>query len=176
MRPVLARLLTAVAAAALLGLAPGCTTQPGLTCPGQRVASLAMQGALDAGATGCATPPPGGWSVKPAISFDADFTWEEALGRLDYCSGGFHAAPLYGTRSGDHLRVEGAVPGAVLAACGATCTPRMALVIEGDLSPAAQGAVTFAGTLTETFDDSAGGCGACVLPCTSTYDLSGVSR
>jgi hypothetical protein len=173
---VRAQLRTAVAAAGLLGLAPACTTQTGLTCPGQRVASLAMQGTLDDGATGCVTPPPGGWSVKPAISFDADFTFEDALGRLDYCSGGPHAAPLYGTRSGDHLRAEATVPGAVLAACGATCTPRMTLVVEGDLSPAAPGAATFAGTLTETFDDSTGGCGACVLPCTSTYDLAGQPR
>ena len=163
------------ALAAAVALAAGCTPQASASCPGQLVAALAMSGILDAGDTGCATPPAAGWSesVPLTLSFDADFSWDGVSGQLAYCAGGTHAAVLYGTRSGDHLHAEATVPGAVLSVCSSTCTPLMTVVVDGDLSP---GTPAFTGTLVESFHDSTGDCSPCALPCTSTYALTGESR
>jgi hypothetical protein len=160
----------ALAGSALLA---GCTPQATASCPGRLVAALAMTGTLDAGATGCAAPPAAGWSVPGSLSFDADFDWDDATGRLAYCAGGSHAAVLYGTRSGDHLRAEVTVQGAALSACSRSCAPLMTLVVEGDL---ASGTPAFTGTLTESFQGAGGDCSPCVLPCTSTYALTGETR
>lgn len=156
-------------------------------CPGQVIASLALHGELDQ--AGCAVPPAGGWEVPdrlpdgpplapgdPTPTFAALFAWDEAAQRLSYCPGVSHAAVLHGTRSGDHLRVETTLPGAVLDGCRATCTPLMTVLVEGDLSGGNGTPLTFSGALTETFDRSPGSCEPCQLPCASRYLLTGTER
>lgn len=157
-------------------------------CPGATLVQLALHGVRDDGATGCDVAPPGGWLVPatlpdaaptaatPVPTFLASF---RQLGgdELAYCTGEGRAAVLHGTRSGDHLRVEVTLPGAVLGACAATCRPLMREVIEGDLVAGQGGAAaTFTGTLTETFEDGQGPCGECRLPCRSTYALTGTAQ
>jgi hypothetical protein len=176
--------LAAAALAALAALLPGCVRNETEQCPGLVIAALALHGTL--ASTGCVVPPPG-WSVPAALpdaaptaadpvpTFAADFAFDEGAGRLAYCTRDPHSAVLLGTRSGDHLRAEVTLPGAVLSSCAASCAPLTTLVVEGDLSGAG-GSPSFTGTLTETLDDSAGACGGCVLPCTSVYDLAGESR
>jgi len=162
---------------AVLALA-ACQSQPA-GCPGRVIASLALHGTLDVTATGCATPPAAGWTApatlpdgSPDATFRAVFTWDDAGQQLAYCSGGPHAAVLYGTRDGDHVHAEITLPGAALGACAATCAPLMTVVIDGDLSPAGS-PPAFSGTLTETYDQSQLPCEPCVLPCTSTYAVTG---
>lgn len=173
-------LLALVPAASLaLGACEGTRNQE---CPGHVIASLALHGELDLAATGCVVAPAAGWTVPATLPggppdgvFGAVFTWDEAGQRLAYCSGGTHAAALYGTRTGDHLHAEITLPGAALGACAATCTPLMTVVVDGDLVSTSSPA-TFSGTLTETFDQSSGSCGACQLPCTSKYALTGTEQ
>jgi hypothetical protein len=174
-------LLLALVPAASLALA-ACERNRDRGCPGQVFAVLALHGALDAAATGCAVPPQAGWNVPATLpdgtqdgTFDAVLAWDQGAQQLAYCSGGSHAAPLLGTRSGDHLRAQVTIPGAVLGQCAVTCTPFMTVTVEGDLS-ASTSPMTFTGTLTETFEDGAGDCGVCQLPCTSTYALTGTGR
>jgi hypothetical protein len=160
--------------AAAIAIAAGCTPQASATCPGQPIAALTITGTLVASATGCATPPSAGWSVPGSLGpLDADLRWDEGSGQLAYCAGGSHAAVLYGTRSGGHVRAGATVAGALLAACAATCTPQDTVVVEGELS---SGTPAFTGTLTESFHDSDGACSPCALPCTSTYALTGETR
>jgi hypothetical protein len=163
-------------------LLPACEQNTSAGCPGAVFATLGLHGTLDAAATGCAVAPQAGWNVpamlpdgKPDGTFVAELSWEESTQQLAYCSGGAHAAVLYGTRSGDHLHAQASVSGAVLGQCSSTCTPVMTVTVDGDLSSASSPA-TFTGTLTETFDDSAGDCGTCRLPCTSAYALTGTAR
>ncbi len=171
----------ALALAASLALA-ACEKSRDQGCPGRVIAALALHGDLDTAATGCVVPPGGGWTVPATLpdappdgTFDAEFTYDDAGQRLAYCSGGPHAAALYGTRSGDHLHAEVTLPGAVLGSCAATCTPLMTVVVDGDLSSGSS-PVTFSGTLTETFHDSTDSCAPCQLPCTSVYVLSGTEQ
>jgi hypothetical protein len=128
----------------------------------------------DAG-TGCVAPPGTGWAPPAALSpFDASFRWDAGTGVLAYCAGGSRAAVLLGTRDGDHLRAEVTIPGAVLGECAVTCAPLTTVVVEGDLGGGGGAPQTFAGTLTETFDGGAGPCGACQLPCTTRYTVTGI--
>jgi hypothetical protein len=175
------RLLTALLPAISV-LLPACEQTPGGLCPGTSIATLGLHGTLDEAATGCAVPPPAGWNVpatlpagKPDGTFVAELAWEESTQRLAYCPGGLHAEVLVGTRSGDHLHAQASLAGAVLGQCSSTCAPVMTIVFDGDLSSAGTPA-TFTGTLTETFDGSAGDCGTCRLPCTSAYTLTGTAR
>lgn len=174
--------------AATLALA-GCASQAAEDCPGAPLVSLALHGTLDAGATGCATPPGGGWVVPatlpdraptaadPVPSFHGSFRQDAGTDAIAYCTGRQHAAVLHGVRTGDHLRAEVTLSGAVLGACAATCRPLVTEVIEGDLTAGQGGApATFAGTMTETFDGGDGLCGDCQLPCTSRYVLSGTAE
>ncbi len=171
----------ALAVAASLALA-ACDAARSEGCPGHVIAALALHGDLDAAATGCVAPPAGGWTVPATLpeappdgTFDAEFTYDDATQQLAYCTGAPHAAALLGTRSGDHLHAEITLPGAVLGGCGATCTPLMTVVVDGDLSSTTSPA-TFSGTLTETFHDSTDSCAPCQLPCTSTYVLTGTEQ
>lgn len=174
------RLLLVLLPAASLALA-ACEQTTGEGCPGRTLAMLALHGDLDLAATGCAVPPAAGWTVPATLpaaggTFEAQFAWDESTQQLAYCTGATHAAVLLGTRSGDHLRAQVTLPGAVLGACAATCTPLMTVVVEGDLSQAST-PVTFTGTLTETFDDGGtGSCAPCQLPCTSAYTLTGTEE
>jgi hypothetical protein len=174
-RPWLLALLPAAS------LALGCGKAREDRCPGRTIASLALHGVLDPAATGCVVAPEVGWIVPETLppgtpdgTFDAELAWDDGAERLAYCTGGLHAATLYGTRAGDHIHAEVRLPAAVLASCAATCTPVMSVVVEGDLS--AGSPVTFSGTLTETFDGSSGDCAPCQLPCTSSYTLTGTER
>lgn len=167
-------------AAALL--AASCAQSPAQDCPGEPLAFLSLRGIRDDAATGCATPPAGGWVVpatlpttaptadnpEPTFSATLETTGDDGVA---YCTSATRAAVLHGTYAGTHLRVEVTVPGAVLGACAATCRPLMTEVIEGELD-----AGTFTGTLTETFDGGVGPCGDCQLPCTSRYVLTGTAR
>jgi hypothetical protein len=182
------------AAAALLPLAAalalaGCAPQATEDCPGALLASLALHGTLDAGASGCVAPPGGGWVVPatlpdraptaadPVPTFHATFRQDAGTDAIAYCTGRQHAAVLQGARTGDHLRAEVTLSGAVLGACAATCRPLVTEVVEGDLTAGQGGApATFAGTLTETFDGGDGPCGGCQLPCTSRYVLEGTAE
>lgn len=171
---------------ALVALA--CAQSSTEDCPGEPLAFLALRGVRDDGASGCVTPPAGGWVVPatlpttaptpddPAPTFGATLETTGGAG-VAYCTGAARAAVLRGTREGTHVRVEAAVTGAVLGACAPTCRPLMTEVIEGDLLAGEGGAPgTFTGTLTETFDGGVGDCGGCVLPCTSRYVLTGTAR
>ncbi len=172
-----------VALTALAALLCGCIRNETEQCPGGVIAQLALHGTLASSA--CVVPPASGWTVpvalpdvtptaaNPVPTFTADLSWDEDAGQLAYCTGDSHSAVLLGTRSGDHLRAEVTLEGAVLSSCAVTCAPRTTLVVEGDLAGEPP---SFTGTLTETLDDSAGSCGSCVLPCTSVYDLTGESR
>jgi hypothetical protein len=177
----------AAALVALSALLSGCVRNESEQCPGEVFAALALHGTLTS--SGCLVPPASGWSVPEALpdvtptasdpvpTFAASFAWDEAASLLAYCTGDSHAAPLLGTRTGDHLRAERTLDGAVLSSCASTCAPLTTLVVEGDLTGGSGGLpLAFTGTLTETLDASAGSCGACVLPCTSVYDLAGESR
>lgn len=179
------RAAPAILAAALAST--GCAQDAEEDCAGETLAVLELHGERDDAATGCVVPPEGGWVVPatlpdvaptdevPVPTFTA--TIKEAGGALSYCTRGAHAAVLRGARTGDHLRVEVVIPGAVFGACAATCRPRMTEVVEGDLVPGAGDApATFTGALTETFDGGAGPCGACALPCTSRYVLTGTAK
>jgi hypothetical protein len=172
------RTLVTLLHAATLALA-ACAQTHDESCPGRVIAALALHGQLDPATSGCAVPPADGWTPPDTLpvglpdgTFDAVFAWDDGAQQLAYCTGGSHAAVLRGTQTGDHLRAEVTLPGAVLAACAATCTPLMTVVVEGDLA-ATGSPVAFSGTLTETFDGSTGDCGPCQLPCRSTYVLTG---
>jgi len=171
--------------AALAALA-GCSEPAAESCPGVLLATLALHGVRDDAATGCAVPPAGGWIVPatvpdrapteqdPVPTFNASFRWDAATGTLAYCTGQPHAAVLLGTRTGDHLRAEVTLGGAVLGACSVTCQPLTTVVVEGDLTDPGDGSpAAFAGAMTETFDGGAGPCAPCQLPCTSRYTLAG---
>lgn len=179
---------TGVAALLPLCLLVGCADPATEDCPGDTLVDLALRGVRDDAATGCEVAPAGGWIVPatlpdgapdgtiPTPTFLATF---RQLGgdQIAYCLEEGRAAVLQGARTGDHLRVEITLPGAVLGACAATCRPLMREVIEGDLAPSQGGApATFTGTLTETFEDGVGPCGDCRLPCRSTYALTGTAR
>ncbi len=173
--------LPALLLAAPLALA-ACGRNADEGCPGRVIAALALHGELDAASTGCAVPPVAGWIVPATLppgppfgTFAAVFTYDDAQQRLAYCTGNRHAAVLYGTRSGDHLHAEVTLPGAVLGGCAATCAPLSTVVVDGDLSPAST-PVTYSGTLAESFHDGIGSCAPCVLPCTSTYALTGTGQ
>jgi hypothetical protein len=154
-----------------------CSAPASEVCPGEPLASLTLEGVRDDASTGCVAPPAGGWAAPATLpAFPASFRWDTAANALAYCAGGPHGAVLLGTRSGDHLRAEVTVPGAVLGACAATCRPLTTVVIEGDLAGGGADPVTFAGALTETYDGGDGPCGDCVLPCTSRYVVTGVER
>jgi hypothetical protein len=176
-------------ALAALALAAAACGQPttGEDCGGDAIAVLGLRGVRDDAGTGCAVPPPEGWTVPqtlpvssaddPAAAFHAEFRADSGSGAVVYCTRQAHAALLRGTRTGGHLRVTATLSGAVLGACAATCAPLVTEVIEGDLVPGAGGAEpAFTGVLTETFDGGAGPCGACQLPCTSRYVLTGVAE
>ena len=171
--------LLALVPAASLALA-ACDRTRDESCPGVAIAALALHGALDQAS--CAIPPAGGWNPpdmlpqgQPEGTFDAVFSWDQAAQQVAYCTGGQHAVVLRGQRTGEHLRAEVTLPGAVLAGCATTCEPLMTVVVEGDLSASAT-PVTFTGTLTETFDQSTGDCAPCQLPCTSRYTLTGAEQ
>jgi len=189
--PLYAGSVRTAAGLALLSLlaAAGCTNSTSEGCGGEVIASLSLHGILDDTATGCAVPPPGGWSVpatlpaapapvsgQPVPTFPAAFTWDPSTQQLSYCAGGSHAAVLHGTMEGGHVRAEATVGGAVLGVCAATCTPQMTVVVEGDLTGGSGAPATFTGTLTETFDQSAGSCAPCQLPCASVYALAGTGQ
>jgi len=177
--------LLPLAALSWLALVPACSTPAGEDCPGRTLVALSLRGTRDDAGTGCVAPPSGGWVVPatlpdraptaddPTPSFRASFR-ELDEGGIAYCSASERAAVLHGRRTGDALEVQRTLSGAVLGACAATCLPRVTERIEGVLVPA-QGSepATFTGTLTETFDGSGGDCGACQLPCTTVYVLTG---
>ncbi len=174
-----------IAAAPALALAralAACGQAASEDCGGELVAALALHGVRDDAGTGCAVPPPGGWNVPatlPAGASDAtaaihvQFRADAGSDAIASCTGQAHEAVLRGTRTGDHVKVQVTIPGAVLGACAATCAPLVTEVIEGDLVAGAGEIASFSGTLTESFDGGAGPCGACVLPCTSRYVLTG---
>ncbi len=173
--------------AALLALA-ACSSPIGDDCPGAQLVGLALRGVRDDAHTGCAVAPASGWVVPatlpdvaptaddPTPTFHASFRQLDG-DRIAYCAGNAHAAVLFGTRTGDVLDVQQTLSGAVLGACAATCQPQAVERVTGTLTAGVGGApATFTGTLTETFEGSAGSCGACQLPCTSTYALTGTAE
>jgi hypothetical protein len=178
---------------ALALAAAACSEEPsGQDCPGAVLARLQLHGTLVEAA--CAADPDGAYAVPLAYPADPDpddgvvptagavLAFDAASGEAALCNGNRYAAPPRGPRTGDHLRLEASVAGAVLAGCGG-CRPRTTVVIEGDLSGPAGGAPTaFAGTLTETLHDpepvpgGANPCSPCVLPCAATYTLHGTAE
>ncbi len=168
-------LLVALSTATALA---GCERTRNEGCPGETIASLELHGEL--AEASCVVPPEDGWSPPttlpaddPAGTFQARFNWDESSGELVYCTEQTSSANLHGTRSGGHLHVEATLPGAVLGACASTCAPLMTVTIDGELTDVAGTRATFSGTLVEEFHDSADSCGACQLPCTSRYTLTG---
>lgn len=185
-RPAGLGLLGGAMALAGLALSAACARQAGEDCPGQTLVALSLRGVRDDAHTGCVVPPSGGWLVPatlpdraptdddPTPSFHASFRQLDGA-EIAYCSDRPRAAVLRGTRTGDTLAVERTLSGAVLGSCAATCQPRVTERIEGVLVEPAGAPATFTGTLTETFEES-DGCGACQLPCTSTYSLTGTAE
>ena len=156
------------------GALAACARPAGERGPGEVLAELRIEGVRDDAGTGCVAPPEGGWDVPdPLPAFDAEFRWDEDAATLAFCPAGPHAAVLRGTRVGNHVHAEASLPGAVVGSCAASCLPMTTVVIEGDLAGGDGAPLTFAGTLTETFDGGTGPCGACQLPCTSRYLVTG---
>jgi len=190
--------LRALPLAAALASAAACGQRAPESCPGERLATLQLHAVLVS--TGCLRPP-SGWPWAPQSlwvrngiplsipddpdptdqdvpTFDASFETTAGAGGgadgLAYCSGGAHAVPLLGTRSGAHVRVERTLErGAVLGSCGAACTPSTSITVEGELT--GEPPTAFSGTLTEHLEAAPADCAPCVVPCTSTYSLTGGS-
>jgi hypothetical protein len=187
LRPALAGVLLLGAA---LAVGAGCGQRETDPCPGVPLATMQLHGVLVS--SDCAAPPADwpwaprsawGLLVPATIPPDPDPTdatvpsfavsWRSTGGDgLAYCSGGSRAEPLLGALTGTHAHVDRVIGGgAVLSGCAATCQLDSTLVVDGALT--GDPPTAFSGTLTETLGNPAGGCGACILPCTSTYSLSG---
>jgi hypothetical protein len=185
-----ARLLAlALAAVAPLGLS--CGTSRSEPCPGEPIAKLELRGTRVDAATACAGEPPGGWIVVGQVpgtippdgsSFTATLTSDPASGSAALCTGRRLSEPLRGTSTDGHVHLEAATDGgAVLGGCAGTCSARLTVIVDGDLTAGVAGAPpTFTGTLVERMDVELGpdgrppNCGSCILPCTATFALAPV--
>jgi hypothetical protein len=175
-----------LALAALLGLACGQIQPEG--CPGTTLAELQLHGVL--ATTDCLAPPAewpwaprSAWPLLVPTTLPEDPNVPTFPARITstggdaiaYCSGGSHASPLPGTLAGTHVTASRTLPGAVLASCSAACQLVSTMTVDGELT--AGSPASFAGTFTETLAvDPAhadADCGACAIPCTSTYTLTG---
>ncbi|MFO0585702.1 MAG: hypothetical protein U0229_25755 [Anaeromyxobacter sp.] len=162
------------AALALLALC-ACTSGEAATCPGQPVGTFRFEVA------GTYYDPQG--PARPLFceraanadstvvgTFTATLSSEPALGTAALCVAGAGklAQPYFGrVEAGTYvLTADGGL--GVLDACGANCAAAATLRIEGTVT-----AGGFVGTLTESFQDPQGACGACAFPCEKTYPLSG---
>jgi len=173
----------ALGAGLALSLVAGCSQTTAPACPGEPIGNFLLSGTLLPEETACSPDLPApGWAslVPPTVSFQAILASTPASGSAALCAGRKLGDLLIGTLTGSHLRVEVTVPGAILSACSATCGAVMTEVVEGDLAAGTGGVTTFQGTLVDQMDPDpsapAGSCGACSLPCTSTYTLTGTGR
>lgn len=175
------------ALAAVLALACGSRTEE--KCPGEALGTFALQGRRVDAATACVVDPAGGWvsavpatipdtlAQDPTAAFSATLSYDPAQGLAALCTGRSLGAVLFGSRAGDHVRVEASAGSAVLAACASTCSAILTVIVEGYLTAATASApATFTGTLVERMDAASGGCAPCTLPCTATYALDGTAR
>lgn len=184
-RPSLAALRALLLAAAVLG----CDDAEEEACPGEPVGTFALQARRVDAATACVAGPDGGWAgavpatipatlaEDPGATFGAILSHDPAQGTAALCTGRSLGAVLFGTRVGDHVRVEASAGAAVLGACAATCSATLTVVVEGDLAPGTSGTpAALTGTLVERMDAAGGDCGRCTLPCVATYALEGSAR
>ncbi|MFT3917802.1 MAG: hypothetical protein QM704_28075 [Anaeromyxobacteraceae bacterium] len=161
-------------ALALLALS-ACTSGEAATCPGQPVGTFRFE------VVGTYHPPddpaPALFCEKAATAdssvvgtFTATLSSEPALGTAALCVAGAGrlAQPYFGRVEAGTYVLTAAGGLGVLDACGANCTAQATLRVEGTVA-----AGGFVGTLTETFQDPQGACGACAFPCEKTYPLTG---
>jgi hypothetical protein len=180
--PRLAPLAPLALCAALLA---ACGGEDAAECPGEAVATFAFGGtkvdASDpaiAGVDPVPATPDCGTSVghpaagEPLPLFEATLSAGPASEAAALCT--TRGVVLFGQRTGDRYVVETATSGAVLSACGTSCTAAMRVLVAGDVVRADGAAVAFGGVLVEvmTAQDGAA-CGPCVLPCAARYALAG---
>ena len=190
-RSALALLVAALAVA-------GCSDQGGGACPGERVGTFTLGGALVDAETKCTfetTPGAFAASVRaeaPVLTpFNATLVQDPTDGpsrAAALCPGGRLASPYYGARdAGGTFTLEADSGAAVLTACGPSCSVSVRDQIVGaPTGTAPDGSATgFQGQFVETFDYLGGDCSSCSraasagdpgapLHCVATYTLSSV--
>ena len=159
------------ALAGALALSLACELPSSSSCPGDRVAQLQFQAALDASATTCgfARSPDAGLDAR---DFAATLAWTPQ-GSAALCPDKDLAEPLTGSRDGDHVLVALTSEGATVAGC--SCNVSVREELEGVVTGADGGAPSFSGELRNVLSPSAGAAldcspdggpvGSCVLPC-----------
>jgi hypothetical protein len=180
----------------------GCSDPGGGACPGERVGTFTLGGALVDAETWCTVeppgePPPGGFAavvraMAPALTpFRATLVQDPTAGpspAAALCPDGRLASPYSGARdAAGTFTLQADSGAAVLTACGPSCSASVRDEIVGAASGVApDGSATgFAGRLVETFDYLGGDCSSCSraasagdpgapLHCVATYTLSSV--
>lgn len=125
-----------------------CDTARPPACPGERVGTFRLRGDLLASDGSCPFVGDGGLSFTATVSFTGE-------GQAALCADRVEAAPMVGTRTGDHLTLSTPTTAASAPTC--VCSVDVTETLEGDLQRS-DGTVTgFTGALTDVLTVADGG-------------------